>query len=48
MLGTRCVEGVFWNYYYSNHKYYNFLESDLSINPPIRALVGHVRVLTSP
>ena len=26
-----------------NHKYYNFLESDWSINPPIRALIGHLQ-----
>ena len=26
-----------------NHKYYNFLESHWSINPPIRALIGHLQ-----
>ena len=29
----------------TNHKYYNFLESDWSINPPIRALIGHLHVI---
>ena len=28
-----------------NHKYYNFLESDWSINPPIGALIGHLHVI---
>ena len=28
-----------------NHKYYNFLESDWSINPPIRALIGRLHVI---
>ena len=28
-----------------NHNYYNFLESDWSINLPIRALIGHLHVI---
>ena len=28
-----------------NHRYYNFLESDWSISPPIRALIGHLHVI---
>ena len=32
-------------YIHANHKYYNFLESDWPINPPIRALIGHLHVI---
>ena len=28
-----------------NHKNHNFLESDWPINPPIRALIGHLHVI---
>ena len=31
--------------YQNNHKYYNFLESDWSINLSIRALIGHLLVI---
>ena len=34
-----------WSNARINHKYYNFLESDWSINPPIRALIGHLHVI---
>ena len=30
---------------WTNHKDYNFLESDWSINPPIRALIEHLHVI---
>ena len=38
--GTRSKKEHFM---YLNHKYYNFLESDRSIHPPIRTLIGHLQ-----